>query len=224
MLVRACDLVAKLPPGSDFTALVIEFTPDKGELDHLMQPTSTRELEEKKKLSAHIVLCERYLTSTYPFIGMAHNDKGFIFPRPTTDKVLKEQALQRDGKTIFSIVDDPRRDTRWKSYYVSPDESLVVLQDWLRAKPTEVLSVDTGKTVVVETHEIEGHYFVYPFGFVKWDESSASFTVEVTGTFVKGPGEFLAYRELWRVQADTGKARQIKRQEQPWQEELTWED
>ena len=224
MMIRAAELTAQLPPGSDLKALMVEYAPDEGQLDHLIRPTATKIIEEKKNLSVHIALCQKYLSSTYPFLGMAHNGEGFIFPQPMTDKVLKEQRLLRDGNVFYSVVSSARPETRWKTYFVSPDETKVVLQDWLHGKPTGVLRVDTGRIVTVDAPEIDGHYNVYPFTFREWSKDSNSFVVEVNGTYVKGPGQFLAYRELWRVQADTGKAKRIKRQEQPWQESLKWED
>ena len=224
MMVRACELTAKLPPGSDLKTLIIEFDPAKGEMNHLMRPTSTEVLDEKKHVSPHIELCEKFASNTYPFSGMVDNGKGFIFPTPMTDKVLKEQSLQREGRVIFSVVSDPRKETRWKEYYVSPDEKFVVLQDSQRARPIEVLSVDTGKTVAVEAPKIYGHHYIHPFGFFKWDSDSKSFIVEISGTYVKGPGQFLAYRELWQVDPGSGKAKQVKRQEQPWAEKMKWDD
>jgi hypothetical protein len=224
LMAQACRQVAQLPPGSDMEELVVEFKPDAGRLDHLMRSVSTKTMEEATQLSPHVTLHEKYRVSTYPFSGMADNGQGVIFPQPSTDKVLKEQAIRLNGKTIFAVVADLRKDTRWQRYYVSPDEAFIVLQDWLHAKPTRVLSVQTGEIVEVVAPEIDGHYYVYPFGFLRWEEDSTAFIVEVTGTFVKGPGEFLAYRELWRVAAGNGNPRQLERQEQPWEEKLTWKE
>jgi hypothetical protein len=236
LMVQAGELAAKLPPGTDVKRLAVEIDPTKVKLDHLMIPTGKNTFEEKTSLSANIELSERFVFSSYPFVGMGENGKGFIFPLPVTDKVRRAQNLMRNGKSIFRIDVDLEPGVRYRKFFVSPDEKYVVLQDWLTAKNLEVLAVDSGKTVTVESPEINGHDYVEPFRFLRWNQDSRAFVVEVTGAYVKGPdqslasgqfqasGQFLAYRELWRVEGDTGKPSRLKRQEQPWAEKLKWED
>jgi hypothetical protein len=224
LMVQASELVAKLPPGADVKRLAVEVDTTKVKLDHLMTPTGKNEFEEKTSLSAHIELSERFVSSSYPFVGMAENGKGFIFPMPITDKVRREQNLLLNGKSIFQINVDLQPSARYRKFFVSPDEKLVVLQDWLDVKSLEVLAVDSGKTVTVESPEIKGHDYMEPFHFLRWDKDSRAFVVEVTGTYVNGSRQFLAYRELWQVDGESGKPSRLKRQEQPWAEKLKWED
>ncbi len=145
-----------------------------------------------------------------------------------TDRLLVGQTLEFEGRTVWSARIRGSGEFG-EGFHVSPNERFVVIEHWLHAKPIVILkldtsSVDKAKIVTVNAPRIDGHYYAYPFGFVKWDDDSKSFTVEVTGTYVKDSGQFLAYRELWQVQADSGKAQRLRRQEQPRQEKLKWED
>jgi hypothetical protein len=222
LMARASELIAQLPPDTDFKLLLMDIDAGKDSMDHLMQPTTSKPEEEKKPLSGHLVLVERYLASSYPVTVIADNNKAAILPMPMTDKVLQEQSVLRDGISVFRVGRGPQ--DRWRKYFASPDEKYVALEDHVHGKPMEVLAVDSGKTIVVQSPEIEGHYGVDPFSFLQWEKDSQSFDVEVTGTYVKGPGQSLAYREVWQVRADSGKATRLKRQEQPWGEKLKWED
>lgn len=131
-----------------------------------------------------------------------------------------ERVLLVNGREVLNT-------TNYKDLFLSPGGEYVAAADWMHAKPIRIYSVAADKWVEVpvdkSSDEDSGHDYVYPFGFLRWD-SDRTLLVEVTGTYVKGPGQFLAYRELWQVQADTGNATRIKRQEQPWQEKLKWTD
>jgi hypothetical protein len=158
------------------------------------------------------------------------------FPPPfyQVNEYVVKQTVLLDNKSVWSFPRDrskPGAITQGQGFHVSPDERYVVIEAWLHDKPMEVVSLGPDPTAVeVPVQKTQDpnddHYYVYPFGFVRWNQDSRSFVVKVEGTCGRepGPGKLLAYRELWEIQPDTGEGKRISRQEQPWKEKLVWEE
>ncbi len=164
---------------------------------------------EQQSLSHRVMLIEKHRMRRIPFFG--------------TSEIVEEQTLQFEGRTIWSAR------MRWPGelaggFHVSPNEEFVAIESWLHDKPIRILNTGTGDIVLVHAPEeldpfkdfsSDMHYFVYPFGFVKWSEDSQRFTVEVTGAREKEGHGYVDYRDLWEVEVKTSKATRVKRKEQP---------
>ena len=167
------------------------------------------------EITPRVVLREHHLRQWSLFIGIADSSGSVFLPIPYASDTIISTDLLMEGHGVRSY--GPYAD-----FYSSPDQRVILVEPGLHAKPFELLNVDTGAMVRVDVPPgvPQSHYFVYPFGFLRW--SGDTVIVEVTGTYVKGPGRLLAYRELWEIDATTGGASHISREEQPWSEHLEW--
>jgi len=111
-----------------------------------------------------------------------------------------EQILLVNGREVL------RSSTTHGHLYPSPLGTFAVVEDWMHGRP--ILIYDLAdlncKAMPVETSrdEFPDHYYVYPFGFLRWEDDS-SFLVEVTGCdWTSATGAH--YRQVWRVAAKTG--------------------
>lgn len=84
--------------------------------------------------------------------------------------------------------------------YPSPSGAYVAVQPF--TDPIRILNASTRKsvelTVADSQTEFSGHYYTYPFRFLRWSDDH-NFLVEVRGRTVGSR----AYRQTWRVDART---------------------
>lgn len=201
LLIRAAE-IAKTVPAPYIAELSVEFDAREHSIGHF-RVTKTTPVEKETVLSPHLKLLEKSEIQECCFSAMVDNNKGVLLPFPMKGEVLKEKILLRDEIAVHSSGARTSTSPRVKKYHPSPDECYVLLEDGLHAKPMEILDLNTGSITKVEAPGgLEKHYYVYPFGFERWDKDSRTFTVQVG---------FTTYREIWQVGAQTGRASRLER-------------
>ena len=192
---------------------------DKISPEEVVRSITESSYQKANDLGPDLQLLETHSVEECPFTGMADNDQWVAFAIPSRSDTVTRQTLVWRGKSVYIS-------EREKTFHVSPDTNCVVVADALHVEPFEILNLSTDSIQTVSSPETgtEGHYNEYPFSFTRWSDDSLTIYAIVTGTFVKaGPKRgFMAYRDLWRIDAVTGKALKEHRQTQPWQEELSW--
>jgi len=222
LLQKACEVAEMATGATNFKDLIVEFKPDEVDLSRLIASKTSLQ-ERKTPLSARVTLVETYRIEECPFTVMVDSGKGGILPIPMKGESLQLQAIELAGKKVCTTKDFDD----FKKCHVSPDERFVLLENWLRKKPFEILDLPAGSVRPVEAPlDFEGHAYVYPYGFLRWAQDSKTFLAEVNGSYVKmsdSKRAFLAYREIWSFDTTTGKATRVKRDEQPWRKNLKWD-
>jgi hypothetical protein len=132
------------------------------------------------------------------------HELGPLFPLPVYHHVDTdhERVLLVKGREVL-------RSNAYKDLHPSPTGAYVVAAHWLHNGPMRIYS--TGNLRYVELsvdasrEEFPGHYYGYPFGFLRWEDDS-NFLVEVTGSSSEG-----VYGQVWRVDAATGARTRMNR-------------
>jgi hypothetical protein len=130
------------------------------------------------------------------------------------DRVRKKTVL-RDAKVIGEFGE-------CSEIYLSPNERLLLIEPGLQMEPMFILDLDRQQRITVEepAEVPEIHYGNCLFRFVRWSSDSSTFFMEAMGTTTN---PLLEYRELWEVDAQSGRAVKRARQEKPWELGGTWE-
>ena len=166
--------------------------------------------EHHVTLTPRISVREDRLRQYSAITGMAHNGSlPVILPIPSKSDDVVEQTALRDGEVVGKF-------GRYASFHPSPNERFLVVEPGLHMNPIVIVDMDQGRSVPVNapTEGIEGHDFVYPFGFVRWAPDSSSFFVEAQGsTYSKSKEGLNYYKELWEVDARSAHAIRRNRQE-----------
>ncbi|MCE5326430.1 MAG: hypothetical protein LLG01_08440 [Planctomycetaceae bacterium] len=164
----------------------------------------------EKLLSSRARLVERWYIRTFP---------PFVW---TGQRILDEQTLWFDGEVAWSSKAENRLS---EGIHVSPDNRWAVIEDWMHDRPLIILNLSgppsaKGQRVMVndpQPNEVM-HDYVYSLGFVRWNDDSKSFLAAATGTDWNAQNDMVAWRELWKVSPEDGRAERVKRLERPWQQ------
>ena len=173
--------------------------------------------DESFVLAPDLILVEGHKEERTPIVVIADSGGTAVIPTSHRWHGVMSQKLVYKGREIFASKQ------REDKYVMSPNKKLVLVVSWLHDKPFVILNPEKSTQLFIkDPGTIADHDFVYPFQFNRWSEDSSAILAYVGGIFVSDTQQLMAYREYWRIDANTGELKMEKRLTQRWNTNLTW--
>ena len=181
-----------------------------------------REYVDETELGHGFRVVERMHVDRRAYLAIAEAGDFLWLPIPSAGEYMVQQSLYKNQSLVLDIA--PLHEGE-RVFHVSDNGNLVLVEDALHNKPWEIIETHSGQTATVPAprEEIHGHYYGYPFSFLRWSGDIPYIHATVDGTFVDDTRGFLAFRELWQIDPFTGESRRLQRCTQARSEVNTWE-
>jgi hypothetical protein len=111
--------------------------------------------------------------------------------------------LEKNNNFFDSKVD-------YYKYNISPNKNYLLFYHSSHAKPFIIYNIKDLNKLVINSPEIEGHYYGYPFSFMNWSIDSQYVYAIVKGAkFINNLG-YCDYKQFWKINPKNGVANLMK--------------